>query len=274
MMMRSTRRSAGPADNRRIRGRITCRSANPGLDPCVLFRFTCAALAAAPVLADAQQAGSNRRARPRGDRRNSQPARRTPAGRRHFCHRAWLGVAQQPEHHDGDRHHPRRAQSQDERVFVLPGGLQHPRRGAEQLRRRAGAAGRRLPGRQLLELDQPRELPGVRPRARRDAARPAGHAVRPQRDGRRDPVHLAQAQRRVRGLRRGDLRTLQPADLRRRAVRAVLRQMAGTHCVHQQPGRRLHQRTRSQARRIAAPTTITRCAGGSPGSRRRTRTST
>jgi len=70
-----------------------------------------------------------------------------------------------------------------------------PRRRAEQLRRRAGAAGRGLPGRQLLELDQPRELPGIRSRAGRGGARPAGHAVRPQRDGWRDPVHLAQAHR-------------------------------------------------------------------------------
>ena len=195
--------------------------------------FIGVALATAPMLAAAQQAagsGASERAleeivvtaNRREERLQDVGISVTALG---------VDVAHQPEHHDGDRHHPRRAQSQDERVFVLPGGLQHPRRGAEQLRRRAGAAGRRLPGRQLLELDQPRELPGVRPRARRGAARPAGHAVRPQRDGRRDPVHLEQADQGVRGIRHGDFRPLQPADLRGRGVRARSR----TNCRDASP---------------------------------------
>ena len=131
----------------------------------------------------------------RRDRRHGPAPRAKPAGRRHRGDAARREGAEGPQHHDCHRHREGRPQPQDERVLERAGRVQHPRRLAERLRRPAGAAGRRLPGRQLLELDQPRELPGIRPGARRDAARSAGHAVRPQRDGRRDPVHLAQADR-------------------------------------------------------------------------------
>ena len=165
----------------------------------------------------------------RGSRRHGAAPRAEHPGRRHRGDAARRERAAGPQHHDRDRHREGRAEPQDERVLERAGGVQHPRRRAERLRRPAGAAGRRLPGRQLLELDQPRELSGVRPRARRNAARPAGHAVRPQRDRRRDPVHLEQADRRVRGLQQPDRRQLQPGDRRRRALRPAQRQRPGPH---------------------------------------------
>ena len=125
----------------------------------------------------------------------------------------------------------------------VAGRLQHPRRLAERLRRPAGAAGCRLPGRQLLELDQPRELPRVRPRARRDAARPAGHAVRQERHRRRDPVHLAQAHRRIRGLHRptyGSFNQVSRARCPARSRRSGSATTSRAALRSSRQGRRLH----------------------------------
>ena len=72
---------------------------------------------------------------------------------------------------------------------------------------------RRLGRRDALQLDADQESAAVRDRvlrraARRSAARSAGHAVRPQRDGRRSQHHRAQAGEGVRGQRRARGRQL------------------------------------------------------------------
>ena len=88
------------------------------------------------------------------------------------------------------------------------------RRHAERLRRSPGEPGGDLRRRRLRQPDGGPRVLAVRHRPRRGAARPAGHAVRPQRDRRSRKLHLAAPDRRGQRLRQRDHRRAQPGARR------------------------------------------------------------
>ena len=135
-----------------------------------------------------------------GKLRNRHRHRRAPhrehQGRAHLGHHAAGRDARRAEHRRPG--HPRAGRPRAEpehRIVVRPRlpALLHPRLRQHRLRPQRLAAGLAGLRRRGAGKPDPQGLPGVRPRAHRSAARPAGHAVRPQHAGRRGQVRLGQA---------------------------------------------------------------------------------
>ena len=211
------------------------------LDPCVLFRFTCAALAAAPVLANAQQpAATGERAleeifvtaNRREERLQDVGISVTALGSESLSN---LNITTATDITRAVPSLKMNAYSSSQVVFNIRGVAQNSY-GDEQeppvavYQDDSYSSSINLASFPVFDLERVETLRG--PQGTLFGRNATGGAIQ---------FISKQAQRRVRGIRLGDLWTLQPADLRGRGVRTVHGQIAGTHRLHQQPGRRLHQ---------------------------------
>ena len=179
------------------------------------------------------------REHPAGARLGQRAARRDPGSHQHQRpgRARHLGTRAQPEHRIQLR--PR-----------LP-ALLHPRLRQHRLPAQRLAAGEPGLRRRGAGEPHPEGLPGLRPRAHRGAAGPAGFAVRPQHAGRRGEVRFGQAGQEGRGLRQHLAGHLHHRERRGRRHDPVLRQRVGAHLGAEPDAQGLggqHLRARPDAR--------------------------
>ena len=144
-------------------------------------------------------------------------------------------------------HRPRAADA--ERADQVRDGQQHPERHdprhrPQRLRRQQQPGRRHLHRRRVPGVAGHADLRHVRPRARRGAEGPAGHAVRPQHDGRHDQLHQQEAGRRARRL----------PHVRRRQLRADPGRGRHRRPDHGHAVRRASRSRRSSRARASRPT--------------------
>ena len=163
-----------------------------------------------------------------GNHHHRAEARTTIAGRRHRGYRVHRGTDSATRFSEQHRHRGAHAGHDVRHADRARQQRQHRTegRGAERFQRQQRVAGRGVHRRGVRQRDRRCDVPAVRPRSRRGAARPARYAVRPQRLRRSRPIHQRRAGQGVRRLWPTHARTERSGQFRTGGQRADYR----SHC--------------------------------------------